>query len=104
MGKPENYVESYLYSRVRASGGLCLKFMSSISGVPDRIVILAGRTVFVETKALGKKPRKLQLVRFNEMRVAGADVRVIDSRELVEELISELLASSSGSSTLRAVA
>jgi hypothetical protein len=91
MGKAENYVEGYLYRQVKAHGGMCLKFTSAISGVPDRIVILAGSTVFVETKAPGEEPRRLQLVRISEMRAAGGDVRIIDTRDQVDELVTELL-------------
>lgn len=92
MGKAENYVEGYLLERVKRNRGMCLKFTSGISGVPDRIVILAGRTVFVETKAPGGKPRRLQRVRIEQMRTAGADVRVIDTRVQVDELIAEVTA------------
>lgn len=92
MGKAENYVERYLFKRVKAAGGMCLKFTSSINGVPDRCVILDGRTVFVETKAPGKDPRRLQLIRHQEMRAAGGDVRVIDTRSEVDALVDELTA------------
>ena len=96
MGKAENYVETYLYDRVKRAGGLCPKWVSPAwNGVPDRIVFLGGRQVFVETKAPGKKPRPLQLVRHNELRAAGADVRVIDTRQQVDDLIAELTASTS---------
>lgn len=90
MGKPENHVEGYLYDRVTAEEGMCLKFESGINGVPDRIIILNRHTLFVETKARGKKPRRLQDIQFDRMRRAGADVRVIDTRELVDDLIAEL--------------
>lgn len=90
MGQPESYVEKYLYKHVLRRGGMCLKFESGINGVPDRVVILAGRTVFVETKAKGEKPRRLQEVQIERMRAAGADVRVADTRELVDALLDEL--------------
>jgi len=93
MGKAEEFVEGYLVTRVKAHGGMCLKFMSGINGVPDRVVILSGRTVFVETKTQGGKPRRLQEVRIEQMRTAGADVRVIDTRELVDDLVEEMLTS-----------
>jgi hypothetical protein len=91
MGKAEAHVEKYLWNRVKTLGGMCLKFTSAISGVPDRIVILAGKTVFVETKALGGQPSALQRIQIGRMRRAGADVRVIDTRGQVDELITELL-------------
>lgn len=90
MGKAEEFIEGYLVKQVKAAGGLCFKFTSGVAGVPDRIVILQGSTVFVETKAPGGTPRKLQRVRMAQMAEAGADVRVIDTRPQVDELIREL--------------
>jgi hypothetical protein len=92
MGRAEFHVEGYLVDRVKAAGGMCLKFSSAISGVPDRIVILAGRTLFVETKALDGSLSKIQKVQIRRMRAAGGDVRVINNRDLVNDLISELTA------------
>lgn len=91
MGKPEAHVEQYLYRQIKKLGGMCLKFTSGITGVPDRIVILDGKTVFIEAKAPGKDPTKLQLFRMSQMRAAGAHVRVIDTRAQVDELISDLV-------------
>lgn len=92
MGKAEAYVEKYLFAEVKKAGGLCFKFVSGVNGVPDRTVLLRGRSVFVETKAARGKPSALQLVRHREMRAVGADVRVISSREEVDALLVELLA------------
>lgn len=55
----ESKIEAYLRQRVKDLGGIAYKFTSpGNSGVPDRLVLLPGnRTVFVELKAPGKKPR-----------------------------------------------
>ena len=88
---PEGRVESYLLQQCKNRGFLCYKFVSPGNrGVPDRIVIGNGHTVFVELKAKSKVPRKLQLKVHKKMRDAGADVRVADTSELVDELMSEL--------------
>lgn len=50
MGKAENHFERYLRQQVHALDGRCLKFTSGVNGVPDRIVLLNDRTVFVELK------------------------------------------------------
>lgn len=92
MGKKEARVEDHLVTRAKEAGGMCLKFISGVTGVPDRVVILNGHTVFVETKAPGEEPEKLQLVRISEMTTAGARAVIIDTREQVEALIEELLA------------
>jgi len=91
MGHTENAVEQRLRKRVEALGGLCLKFTSSRSGVPDRIVILQGRTIFVELKAPNRLPSNLQKVRIAQMRAAGADVRLIASKEAVDEFLNEFI-------------
>lgn len=91
MGKPEDYVEKYLTKKCRARGYGCLKFTSpGTNGVPDRIIIANGRILFVETKRAGGKLRRLQEEITGEMRRQGADVRVADTRELVDDLLAEL--------------
>lgn len=91
MGRAEGYVEKYLKKKVEAAGGMCMKFTSGIRGVPDRVIVLSGHTIFVETKARGKKLEPLQRVRIRQMREAGADVRVADTRTLIDQLIQEIL-------------
>lgn len=48
----EKFLEQKLVRRVKAVGGLCLKWSSpGAAGVPDRIVLLpGGRVIFVEMK------------------------------------------------------
>ena len=89
MGKPENAVEQRLRHRVEALSGVCHKFVSTRSGVPDRIVVLQGRTVFVETKAPNGRLSKLQQVRIAELRRNGADVRVLSSKDEVDQFMAE---------------
>lgn len=52
----EKQVEQALVKAVKASGGICPKFVSpGLSGVPDRLVLLPnGRIGFVEVKASTK--------------------------------------------------
>ena len=91
MGKAENYVEEYLRKKSRERGYLCFKFAPcGINGIPDRIVIGNGYTVFVELKAPGEKPRPNQLAMHRIMRKAGAEVRVIDTREGVDAFLEDL--------------
>ena len=81
----ERDIESALVKRVKELKGLCEKFTSpGRRSVPDRIVTLPGNVViFVEVKAPGKKPTKLQLRDHQRRRALGCDVRVIDSLEQV---------------------
>lgn len=88
----ESVVERYLKNRCEVEGFLCYKFTSpGTDGVPDRVLIGHGVVVFVELKAPGETPRKLQLHTFEEMRKHGAAVYVVDTKELVDELLSNLL-------------
>jgi hypothetical protein len=84
----ERDVERKLKKRVESTGGWCLKFLSSISGVPDRICLFpGGKLVFVELKRHGAKPRPLQRRQIEKIRQLGFRVEVIDSEEGIEGLI-----------------
>lgn len=89
----EKSLERYLCARCKAAGLLCLKYTSVTQcGYPDRIVLLPeGRCVWVELKSAGCVPNALQRMRHGELRRLGQYVYVCDSRELVDELIEDLL-------------
>lgn len=75
----EKYIEQKLGREVRIRGGLCEKWNSCTSGWPDRIVLLPdGKVGFVEVKAPGEEPRKLQLHRHEQLRRLGYQVYVLD--------------------------
>ena len=88
----EGVVESYLKNKAKENGCLCYKFVTggSMSGVPDRVIIGHGKTIFVETKAPGKVPRKLQQYVIRTMREHGATVYVADTKDKVDGLINEI--------------
>lgn len=91
MGKAEAYVEDYLVEQAEKIGFLCPKFVSpGNSGVPDRILIGNGHTVFVETKSKVGKLRPLQQYRIKELKKRGATVYVINTRKQVNELLKQL--------------
>ena len=76
----ETKIEEKLVKAVKKAGGLCLKLVSpGYVGVPDRIVLVAiGKIGFVEVKAPGKKPRKIQIKRHRELRTLGFNTYVLD--------------------------
>lgn len=101
----ERDIEDYLVKRVKAMGGEVRKVQwIGRRGAPDRLVMLPkpgaklesgktpwpGRstTVWVELKAPGKVAEPHQLREHARMRAMGQRVEVIDSLELVEELLS----------------
>ena len=87
----ESKVEKYLRDKTEQLNGIYFKFSSpGTNGVPDRIVLLNGKVYFVELKAPGKKPRKLQLYIHEEMRKRGFKVWIIDDLEGVKKFIDEI--------------
>lgn len=85
----ETQLEHYFMRVMEMKNCLCWKFVSSgMAGVPDRIVIPPwGRVIFVELKAPGKKLRKLQKVRREQLKAQNVDVWVIDSKEKVDKFV-----------------
>lgn len=88
----EKKIERTLVSAVKAQGGICWKFVSpSTAGVPDRIILMPmGRIAFVEVKAPGESPRKLQLARHRLLRRLGFKVYVLDSIDDIQSIIKEV--------------
>ena len=87
----ETEIEKYLVKQSKIHGGKCYKFVSpQNSGVPDRILLIKGYTIFIETKAPNGKPRPLQKKVHQEMREYGALVMVINTKEQVDDLFNDL--------------
>ncbi|MFR9537672.1 MAG: VRR-NUC domain-containing protein [Rikenellaceae bacterium] len=76
---------------VKALGGLCYKFTSpGTIGVPDRIIIIGGRVIFVELKADRGRLAKIQQYTIEEIQKRGAEVRVVKGMDEVKALLSEI--------------
>lgn len=86
----EKAIERYLADRVKALGGVCLKYSNpGMTGYPDRLCVMPeGKTIWVELKSRGRKPEALQEVRFRQLESLGHRVYVCDSREKVDEVLS----------------
>ena len=92
MGKPEGKVENYLIKQCEKHDFLCFKFVSpGRKGVPDRIVIGRGHTVFIELKSEDGTPSKQQKLVIRKMLGAGADVRLCYTKEEVDIFFKEAL-------------
>ena len=87
----ESTIEEYLRLQCKKRGWLCEKFTSpSKRSVPDRLVTVPGGVmVFVELKAPGKKPTKLQAEDHKKRRALGCTVEVIDTKEAVDKFIKD---------------
>jgi hypothetical protein len=85
----EYQVEDLLRDGVKKIGGKAYKFVSpGNAGVPDRVVILPGGHVcFVELKGTRGKLSPLQTMQISTISRLQGDVRVISSKEQVEEFL-----------------
>jgi len=89
----ESEVEKKLCKRVKNElHGRAFKWVSpGQNGVPDRIVLVPmGRIYFVETKAPGKKLRKLQELVRGLIRELGFVVLRIDTMDKVEAFVRQV--------------
>ena len=87
----EQELEAKLKGKVEKLGGLCLKFYSSISGVPDRIVLIpGGKVYFVEMKCHKGKLSALQTYSHKILRKLDFLVFVIDSEEKINIFIDDI--------------
>lgn len=87
----EKVIEDYLLTTCRERGLLCLKLVSpGRAGVPDRIVVAPGGTVFVEVKRPGGRLRRLQQVTVAKLRRAGGEVHVVDDKASVDKLVRQI--------------
>ena len=85
----EKDIEKYLVKQVKKYSGLCYKWQSTITGVPDRIVILNQKILFVELKTPTGKLSPRQIIVFDELGEAGFPVHIIRSKEDVDEFIEQ---------------
>ena len=86
----EKEIEAYLNKRVKETGGLTLKWISTVTGVPDRIVLRQGVIRLVELKTPTGKLSARQEIIFNELERQGFPVVVARSRADVEKLIEDM--------------
>lgn len=88
----EKLIEKTLREKVEKMGGLALKFSSPFfTGVPDRLIMMpGGRIWFAELKSPGKGLADRQRFVRNQFQSLGFRVRVIDSREKLNEFLHEV--------------
>lgn len=86
----EKDIEGKLRDRIKALGGMCLKFEpNGYTGAPDRIILLPGGiALFAETKQPGKKERRRQDYVQKTLRAMGFTVfSTVDSVEKIETIV-----------------
>ena len=91
MKESEKVLERNLNKEVKALGGWSIKILSNfITGLPDRLVLINGRSYFVEVKSEGKKPSARQSVVHKKLGALGFTVNVIDTTEKLNNFINEI--------------
>lgn len=87
----ENRVETTLRVEVKARGGWAIKFLPSVSGLPDRIVLMpGGRIFFVELKSPTGTVAPHQTVIHRRLSDLGFEVLVLSHPDAVREWASSL--------------
>lgn len=88
----ERDIEAALVDAIKQLGGKAIKLLSPGSGgLPDRMILLpGGRLYFVELKAPGKKPSRLQLHVMEQLRQLGFSTHVIDSFAGVHQFVASI--------------
>lgn len=86
----EKTLEVKLRDEVKRIGGIAVKLNSfSMTGLPDRMILLpGGKIFFAEMKTTGKKPRPRQLVCIGLLHKLGFNVSVIDDETSLYEFFS----------------
>jgi hypothetical protein len=84
----ESAIEQYLTARALAMGGECRKVKwIGRSGAPDRLVMLPGKTIWVELKRPGEKAKPHQRREHLRMARMGQRVEVVDSFARADEVL-----------------
>ena len=88
----EKTIERKLVTKIKAMGGIALKFTSpGFDGMPDRLVLLPDEKIaFVEVKATGCTLRPLQESRQGMLRRMGFKVYVLDDARQIGGIIREI--------------
>lgn len=82
----ETRVEATLRTEIKDRGGWAIKLLPSVSGLPDRMVLLpGGRLIFVELKSPTGTVAPHQTVIHNRLRRLGFEVLVLGSPEAVRD-------------------
>ena len=85
----ERRLQRRISKELDKSGWLVLKLgVVSIAGFPDLLAMKApGRISFIEVKAPGQEPRKLQMYWLRRLHAMGFDSRWCDSIDGIEDLV-----------------
>lgn len=74
----ESKIQSKIVKRYESDGWLVVKLLTTtMNGIPDLMCLKNGKTIFIEVKRPGQKPRPLQEYRHDQLRKQGFEVIVL---------------------------
>ena len=84
----ESAIEEYLHTRVKALGGdhRRVSWIGRNHG-PDDLILLPGRSFYVEAKRPGEKPRPGQEREHERLRAAGITVHVVSTFAEIDAIL-----------------
>lgn len=90
----EKVLEKHLTKYAKARGVMSIKLLTpNDRGIPDRMYLYEGRTLFLELKSVGKKPTPLQKRYLNKLRDQGFLAYCVDDALSGEQAINTLISS-----------
>ena len=88
----EKQVEAKVYAWAKKNGVKTYKLSGpNFRGKPDRMFMFNGEVLFLELKAPGKRPTKLQMSEIEDLRAHGINADWADTPGSAIELIKEYL-------------
>lgn len=85
----EKSIESHFKKRCKELKIFVAK-NTGMRGIPDRICVCNGRTIWVELKKPGEKPKPHQEARIRELEKYGAEVYVLDNKKDIDVVLEHL--------------
>jgi len=87
----EAHVERACRVIAEARGGALLKLAAALQkGIPDRVLLMQGRAIFIEFKAIGKYPTPIQRHWHARLRELGFEVVVFRTVDEFKTLLDRL--------------
>lgn len=81
----EKAIEQYLVRCIKLFGGMCVKLQNTgYNGIPDRLVLLDGKAIFVELKAPDGRLSEVQKARHKQLQKLGFNVYTLWNFEQVD--------------------
>lgn len=85
----ESALEKYCCAWARKAHAIDNLKLGNRIGIPDRIFMLNGKTIFIEFKRLDEVARPIQLHVQNQLRKNGFSVYVVDNKEQFKKIIED---------------